>query len=116
MGFLGFGKKKDFVDLGEKWRKQKARADEMKSEMVPVADSASNAFGFLGGLANASDSSSERSSDYVDVSSGNSDAEEKKRRLTKRLVAITEKLEDLSNQIYHLQQRIELIERKAGVR
>jgi hypothetical protein len=28
---------------------------------------------------------------------------------------ITEKMEDLGNQIYHLQQRLEVIERKVGV-
>ena len=38
--------------------------------------------------------------------------EEKKKRLAKRLVEMTDKIEELSNQIYHLQQRVEVLERK----
>ena len=41
--------------------------------------------------------------------------EDRKRRLMKRLINISEKLEDLSTQIYHLQQRIEVLEKKTGV-
>jgi|TARA_Y100000310_G_scaffold285281_1_gene308652 predicted nucleic acid-binding Zn-ribbon protein len=41
--------------------------------------------------------------------------EEKRKKLAKRLVDITEKLEDLSNQIYHLGQRIEVLEKKSSV-
>ena len=43
------------------------------------------------------------------------DAEEKKKRLAKRIADMTTKLEELSNQIYHLQQRVELLERKSGL-
>jgi L-2-hydroxyglutarate oxidase LhgO len=41
--------------------------------------------------------------------------EEKKKKLAKRLIDITEKLEDLSNQIYHLGQRVEVLEKKTNV-
>jgi len=38
--------------------------------------------------------------------------EEKRQRLGRRLLDMTNKIEDLSNQIYHLQQRIEVLEKK----
>ena len=41
--------------------------------------------------------------------------EEKKKRLAKRIVFLTEKVDDLSNQIYHLQQRVDVLEKKSGV-
>lgn len=41
--------------------------------------------------------------------------EDRKRRLMKRLISMSEKLEELSTQIYHLQQRIEVLEKKTGV-
>ncbi len=41
--------------------------------------------------------------------------EDKKRRLMKRLINMSEKLEEMSTQIYHLQQRIEVLEKKTGV-
>ena len=45
----------------------------------------------------------------------NQDAEERRRKLLKRLIDMTDKLEELSNQIYHLQQRVELLEKKLDV-
>ena len=42
-------------------------------------------------------------------------SEEKKKRFVKRIVFLTEKIDDLSNQIYHLQQRVEVLEKKSGV-
>lgn len=43
------------------------------------------------------------------------DAEEKRRRLARRLKNMTDKMEDLSNALYLLQQRIEVLEKKANV-
>jgi peptidoglycan hydrolase CwlO-like protein len=54
------------------------------------------------------------SQEYPNV--GVSEIGEKKKKLAKRLMDMTSKVEDLSNQIYHLQQRIEVLERKMGVR
>jgi len=42
-------------------------------------------------------------------------SEEKKKRFVKRIIFLTEKIDDLSNQIYHLQQRIEVLEKKSGI-
>jgi len=115
-----FGKKKErFVDWTEKLQKQQAQVDAMRSESTenygssePSTNSETSAspFPFFAGVGASTDSSSSSNS-YVDSSAGSS-VEERKRRLTKRLMDMTAKIEDLSNQVYQLQQRIELLERK----
>lgn len=125
MGFLGFRKRKDFVDLGEHYRKQQERANNMREDIAevnsqrnssPTNEGSSNAFGFFSSMASAGSSASE---DSVPTNYGSSESvnpEERRRRiLNKKLSTITDKLEDLSNQIYHLQQRVEVLERKNGV-
>lgn len=42
-------------------------------------------------------------------------SEEKKRNLAKRISSMIEKIENLSNEIYHLQQRIEVLEKKSNI-
>lgn len=113
MGFLGFGKKKDFVDLGERYRKQKEQAEEMAADSSETQQKSSTqgAFDFLGGLASGSKQESSQPEEAIDVSAG----ADRKKRLAKRLMEMTSKQEDLANQIYHLQQRIELLERKLEV-
>ena len=105
-------KNRGVLDLTEKYRRDQERAAEMQSESASSTSESSNAFGFLGNMATASTSSSEASDNYPTVGG---DAAERRRELSKKLLNLTEKLEDLSNQIYHLQQRIEVLERKAGV-
>ena len=43
------------------------------------------------------------------------DPREKRKKLAKRLMDMTSKIEDLSNQIFHLQERIEILEKKNNV-
>ena len=125
MGWFGIGKRDDVIDLTETMLRRKAQADEIRQEAVESSDSDSEespvsaGLGFLGSIANAAtessdsdESTSDSEGSYVDMSAGVSD---KRKRLTKRLMDITEKMEDLGNQIYHLQQRLEVIERKVGV-
>ena len=114
MGFLGFGKKDRILDLSEGYKKQqekKTQMEEDNQEAISEGSSSQEGFNFLRNLASSSASSSEpQSGDYVNVS-----GEDKKKKLAKRLIDMTNKVEDLSNQIYHLQQRIEVLERKSGV-
>lgn len=114
MGFLGFGKKDRILDLSERYKKQQeriAQTQEDNQEANSQESPPQEGFNFLRNLASSSASSSEaQSGDYVDVS-----GEDKKKKLVKRLIDMTNKVEDLSNQIYHLQQRIEVLERKSGV-
>lgn len=109
---MKFFRKRDRVlDLTKRYEKEQARAEEMKQEMQGSSND-STGLGFFGAIANtATQNNSNEESEYVDVSG----AGERKRKLVKRLMDMTEKIEDLSNQIYHLQQRIEVLERKSGV-
>jgi CII-binding regulator of phage lambda lysogenization HflD len=59
----------------------------------------------------------ERNEDLISVSNKEpEESSDKKQKLIKRLVEIETKLENMSNQIYHIQQRIELLEKKTGIR
>lgn len=101
MKFFKFGKKDRILDLSERYRKQQEKA---AKESTPKEDLSQNAFSFLGNLA----SSNSSQPDYTNV------AEDRKKKLAKRLMDLTNKMEELSNQIYHLQQRVELLEKKMG--
>ena len=128
-----FWKKKqdDVVDLGSLYKRQKQRLSEMQEDMQvkgdgsdfvtypatsPSSSSSSDgsALGFLGNLAGAGSTSEsfpiESSSETETY--GSSDTGEKRRKLAKRLMDMTTKLEDINNQIYHIQQRLEVIEAK----
>ncbi len=75
-------------------------------------------FGSFFNSMESSESSSGSSEGYADFSNMNQVSEssdEKRKKLAKRLMDMTAKLEDISNQIYHLQQRIEVLERKSNV-
>lgn len=107
MAFLGFGKKDKIVDLGERYRRSVAKETKPKEEEK-------SGFGFLAGLA-SSTSSQQDSSQEKPMENQDSDAE-RKQKLSKMLSDMSRKLEDLSIQLYHLQQRVELLEIKAGVK
>lgn len=109
MGLFGIGRKKEVIDLGERFRKRKEKAEETQSKS-PEESASKGAFDFLGGLASSS-GSTESSEETIDISAGL----DRKKRLVKRITDMTGKMEDLSNQIYHLQQRIEVLERKLEV-
>jgi len=107
MGLFGFGKRGgDVVDLAEKFRKRKEKEEQMASSKS-ASGSPSGSLAFFG----SPPDSSETDSEVIDLSVSS----ERKKKLAKRILEITNKLEDLSNQIYHLQQRIEVLERKANI-
>ena len=124
MGLFGFGKNRDVVDLAERYRRQKER--ESGSAKPSSSESSSNAqeqspspFSFFDSGSSSSSGSGgsgsyEFDSDgFVDITSVSTD---KRRKLAKRILDMTTKLEDVSNQLYHLQQRLEVIERKLNVK
>ena len=106
MSFLGFGKKDRVLDLTEKYKMQVAAAEKNKKE----SQSNASPFTFFDSPGSIN---SQTDSDTIDLSDT---ADERKRRLAKRIADMTEKVEDLNNQIYHLQQRIEVLERKNDIR
>jgi len=106
MGLFGFGKKgKDVVDLGERFRKQKEKEEQIDSSTSASESSSQDPIAFF----DSSSDSSGGSSEVIDLSNSSG---ERRKKLAKRILEITTNLEDLSNQIYHLQQRIELLEKK----
>jgi len=106
MGLFGFGKKKDVIDLTERYQRDE-KLKEKPSEQ-------GNNFSFLANLAGGqSQTQKPLDSDYADLTANSDD---KKQKIAKRLLDMTNKIEDLSNQIYHLSQRIELLERKTNIK
>ena len=110
-----FSKKDKVIDLTEGYIPKKNSSFE-QNEIVdlspnsssPQSSEAVSPFGAIFGGANNSSTDN-----GLTAESSNSDPAEKRQRLAKRLRDMTDKLEDISNQIYHLQQRIEVLERKS---
>jgi hypothetical protein len=111
MGLFG----KRVVDLSAEYKPGKRVARSSSSSSNDSSD-----LGFLGNLADSnSDSSNSTSSD---ISWDNEPAtatvgeyQNKKQKLAKRFLDMTNKIEDLSNQLYHMKQRMEVIERKLKI-
>ncbi len=115
MGLFGLKKRDRVLDLTEKYKKQLDEATKQKSnlEISPQqTDSGTSGFNFLGGMASAAKTPENVPETNFDIN----ETDERKKKLAKRLVDMTTKIEDLSNQIYHLQQRVEVLERKSGIR
>lgn len=102
-----FKKKDKVVD----WRYKRAdiRQPAVRQISSSSNDDSQNNLGYLGEMMGAAQPSNSDSDDY-----NSSDSGEKKKKLAKRIFEMTDRIEDLSNQIYHLQQRIEVLERKTG--
>jgi hypothetical protein len=112
MGLFDFGKKSRVLDLSERYRKQQKESERIAnsidaSEKTEEKTSAP----FFPFFDSSPKSVPEEKTETADFES----AEERKKKLAKRLMDITEKLEDLSNQIYHLTQRLEVMEKKLKV-
>ena len=113
-----FGKKEKTVDLTNRYTRQVEKMENIRG-LVNKATSAGKTlpqkvqiqtqpptqggFGFLRDMASSAPST---------YSEGEDSADDKRRKLAKRLADLTERLEDLSTQIYHLSQRVELLEKK----
>jgi hypothetical protein len=131
-----FNKKKDkVIDLTGYYEKNKDKFDKMPEnqkkpdyEEIPLSpsgtmsseakeDNAQSTGGFFGGFfgGNPSSGGSSVTPEPTLPGSDSVNPDERRRKLAKRLSDMTTKIEDLSNQIYHLQQRLEVIERKLDV-
>ncbi|MFH1365391.1 MAG: hypothetical protein ABIH28_02295 [archaeon] len=107
MGFFG-SRKKEVIDYTEGYRRSAAKITQSKSA---VQEKSQDSSGFVP-LGFFADSPPPQKESFSEKSFDAGDSQERRRKLAKRLVDMTEKIEDLSNQIYHLQQRLELIERR----
>jgi hypothetical protein len=111
-----FGRRK-IVDLTEGYSPKRTNSG---SSVSSEKTSSSSSGSFFDLSENSESSGNEGSGSYSsgEQSSRNLeslDAEEKRRRLARRLKNMTDKVEDLSNAIYLLQQRVEVLEKKANV-
>ena len=120
MGLFSRKRGDDVIDLTENYRRKKVELEKKKvqeSQQTPLTkvetyDEPHSSFGFLSNLASSQNSQASSSyNDTSDIDDGSLD--DKKKRLAKRLIEMTDRIEDLSNQIYHLQQRVEVLERKS---
>lgn len=116
-----FNKKNRVIDLTQQYRKRQeqlatTKAAEGASETISSSDSSSGGFGVFGMGVTPTDSGmvAYGSSDSTDDANLLSPFD-KKRKLAKRILYMTNKMEDLSNQIYHLQQRVEVLEKKGSL-
>jgi hypothetical protein len=110
-----FGKRKErVIDLSEGYRRSSPRRA-VKISSPRNEDNSS--LGFLGNLAGSNSESSSSSDISWDSDSGSSQQviPERKQKLARRLLEMTNKMEDMSNQIYHLNQRVELLEKKLKI-
>ncbi len=121
---MGIWKKKEkgYVDLSEKMRKQQEKAesfrqnvssDETPVETVGSNNSSQNSGGFFGGFFGGGSSSS--SDTIVPAETESANPEERKRKLAKRLIDMTKRMEDMENEIYQLKQKVEVLEHKQRV-
>lgn len=104
MNFLGFGKKRGVLDLTEQYRYKQERVSKIKEEVEKPATPFS-IFGDNTQSFNSNNESTERPALGI---------EERRRRLINRLKNLTEQIDSLSSQLYKLQQRVEVLERKSG--
>jgi len=117
MGIFG-GKREKIVDLSENYHAARKFAERNAQRTASKDDTVD--MGFLGNIGNSSSSSSTTDNFSWDnepapAQQVQDEFPERKQKLAKRLLDMTNKIEDLSNQIYHLTQRIELLEKKNKV-
>jgi len=114
MGFFKFGKNRDFVDLGERYRKQQERANSAESASDDGKGSNDEVpFSFFNAQSEETGkSNNNESEEIIDISDT---IDSRKKKLSRRILDMTNKLEEAENNIYHLQQRIEVLERKLDV-
>lgn len=99
MGLFNFGKKDKIIDWSEKYKEQERFSNNNSKKLKNDEDSVLD-------LSNNSQENTEQTGSI----------EERRQKLAKRFVEMETRLENLSNQIYHLQQRVEVLEKKSGTR
>lgn len=126
-----FSRRDRIVDLTEDYRHERKHSKEdlktsSPNSALPAQTQESSSGGFFNffgssntpstpSASNSSSSSSEVQSSEEPARFENIAADEKRRRLAKRLKDMTDRIEEQSNQIYLLQQRIDLLEKKIKV-
>jgi hypothetical protein len=114
MGFFG-SKKEKVVDLSENYHAARKFAQKTAQRTSTKQDDNVD-MGFLGNIGGSASTTDNFSWDNESPAQAQEDNfPDRKQKLAKRLLDMTNKIEDLSNQIYHLMQRVELLEKKNKV-
>lgn len=116
---MGWFRKKDrVIDLTEYYNRRQQETSQT-DDVVDLSSNASSATktesdsgSFFGGIFGDANNSSPTP---PSIDAPPSEIIERRQKLAKRLKDMTDKMEEVSNQIYHLQQRVELLERKMDV-
>lgn len=109
-----FGKKKEnFVDLSAGY--SAARKFSQNNNSARNNSEKNSDLGFLGDMANSNSNSTSDNISWDNEPPPQQEENYGKKKLVKRFLEMTDKIEDLSNQIYHLKQRIELLEKKMKI-
>ncbi len=112
MGLFDFRKNNRVIDLSERYRRQQKQSKELaNAQEAPVQTEEKTAAPFFPFFDSSPKPVVEEKTEVLDLES----VEERKKKLAKRLMDITNKLEDVSNQLYHLGQRVEVLEKKFKV-
>ena len=113
-------KKGKVVDLSNRLARHQEREREMKTNFSPDSSGtldlssstnsssesdSSNSGNFFGGFFGGGSPSSK-------TETATSDAEERRKKLGKRILDMTNKIEELENEIYRMKQRMDLLEKK----
>ncbi|MDO8622804.1 MAG: hypothetical protein Q7R52_01020 [archaeon] len=115
MGLFRFGEEK-VVDLNEGYRRQQKVQKRKKQESSsPTVEDA-----FLGSIAESSKKSykfnPETGERYEDKPEESGDNEgDKRKKLAKRLMDMTDRIEEISNKLYQITQRLDVVEKKLRI-
>ena len=112
MGFFGFGKKERVVDLSEKYRRQQEEKilNQSRAKVSPIEQKPMSIFSSVN--LSPQNSTSPASNE---IPSQEENPEEKRRKFMQKFSEMSERLETLSTSLYHLSQRVELLEKKFNV-
>ena len=115
MGLFGFGKKERILDLSV-GIPQKSLTPGKQQEKTPEIQNHAKPIGFFDSVKLQQQTQAQNFQMQNPVSDGNSESpEEKRQKFMKKFQETIERLDTLSTQIYHLQQRIEVLEKKMNL-
>ena len=117
MGFFGFGKKDRIVDLSEKYRRQQEEKIINESKTKPAVETKPAQPSSMFGMFDSSNfqTQNQTASKPAETSNPEESAEERRKKFVKKITDMTERLDTLSTSLYHLTQRVELLEKKMKV-
>ena len=100
MAWFNFNKKGRVIDLSKHLEEKRREEENLRNEEVSGGTGIED-----------KDEKNKEDDKVIDLT----DVDEKKKNFAKRILDITEKLDSISTKLYHLEQRIEVLEKKLRV-